>query len=35
MCVDLIMRQKDTGIECGDFGRYDGDEEDDVGFVCF
>ena len=26
------MRQADTGSECGDFGRYDGDEKEDVGF---
>ena len=32
LCDDLIMRQADTGSECGDFGRYDGDEEEDVGF---
>ena len=32
MCDDLIMRQVDTGIECGGFGRDDGDEEEDVGF---
>ena len=35
MCDDLIMRQADTGIEYGDFGRDDGDEEEDVGFVSF
>ena len=35
MCDDLIMRQVDTGIECGDFGPYNGDEEEDVGLVWF
>ena len=35
LCDDLIMRQVDTGIECGDFGRDDGDEEEDVGFIWF
>ena len=35
LCDDLIMRQVVTGIECGYFGRYDGDEEEDEGFVWF
>ena len=35
LCDCLIMRQVDTDIECGDFGRYDGDEEEDVGFIWF